>query len=344
MRLSNLALEAPTYSSIDAWLRTPRLAKCGEYFTPSEPMWWPDRSVRSAINWQTAILCVSPELETWLHAALAIRMAEVAQGTMGMIASILSRAAQEGLDPLDEDHLIDFRERFNMGEFSALSSFMEFWQACESLKHRPSRFLIESYKSLPRKKRDRNDVILRLDPEQGPFTQAEQDALYQWAHNEFCHGVLDPERYLYLRLAMIYGQRGVQLRMLVFGDFIKTEQGYLIRIFWAKQKGEDAAWRAKAEYFNLDEDFYNTVQAYKSLTLAQLEKEYPGRADWNSAIEHVPLFRRKYDHISRGEKQLPILIDLPGQDALEDGPVAKFHATGGAIRSWLLQMEGGREN
>ena len=94
---------------------------------------------------------------------------------------------------------------------------------------RPSKALIEAYNAIPKKKRPRNDVILRLDPEQGPFTQVEQDALHQWAHEQFCHGNLDPERYLYLRLAMIYGQRGSQLRMMVFDDFIKTDRGYLIR-------------------------------------------------------------------------------------------------------------------
>lgn len=333
------ALKVPTQDSLDAWLKTPRLAKCGVLFTPSEPMWWPDRSSRCAINWQAAILCAPFDWQCWLHAALAYRMAEVSQGTIGLVASILSRAAQVELDPLKEDHLIDLRERFNMGEFSALVGFMGFWQACESLELRPSQALIEAYKALPKKKRSRNDVILRLDPEQGPFTQVEQDALHQWAHEQFCHGNLDPERYLYLRLAMIYGQRGSQLRMIVFDDFVKTERGYLIRIFWAKQKGDDTGWRATSETFNLDEDLYNTVQAYKSIIQAQLEQEYPGRADWYKAIKHVPLFRRKLDHKTRGNKLVPVIVDLPDQKALELGPQAKFHAAGGIIRSWLWQME-----
>jgi integrase len=266
-------------------------------------------------------------------------MAEVSQGTIGVVASILSRAAQSELDPLNEDHLIDLRERFNMGEFSALVGFMGFWQACESLEQRPSQALIEAYNTLPKKKRPQNDVILRLDPEQGPFTQVEQDALHQWAHEQFCHGNLDPERYLYLRLAMIYGQRGSQLRMMVFDDFIKTEQGYLIRIFWAKQKGDDTGWRATFETFNLDEDLYNTVQAYKWIIQAQLEQEYPDRADWHKAIKHVPLFRRKLAHKKRDNKLVPVIVDLPDQKALELGPQAKFHTAGGVIRSWLFQME-----
>lgn len=125
MNPSISALKVPTQSSLSTWLDTPRLARCGDFFTPSQSMWWPDRSCRSAINWQSAIFCVPNNWQGWLHAALAYRMAEVSQGTMGVVTSVLSRAALAGLDPLNEDHLIDLRERFNMGEFSSLVGFME---------------------------------------------------------------------------------------------------------------------------------------------------------------------------------------------------------------------------
>lgn len=339
MNIGFSALKAPTKGSLNAWLNTPRLAKCGVFFTPSAAMWWPDRSARSAINWQAAIASVSPDWQGWLHAALAYRMAEAAQGTIGLTASILSRAAQLGLDPLNEDHLIDLRERFNMGEFSALFGFMEFWQTCESLEVRPSKALIYAYSELPRKKRSKDDVILRLDPEKGPFTQVEQDALHYWMHEQFCHGNLDFERYLYLRLAMIYGQRGTQLRMMVFDDFIKNGQSFQIRIFWAKQRDDDAGWRVKSETFSLDSDLYNAVKTYQSIVLTRLEQEYPGRADWDKAIKHVPLFRRKLDHKRRDNKTVPVMVDLPGQKALEEAPQAKFHVAGGVVRYWLAKME-----
>jgi len=138
---------------------------------------------------------------------------------------------------------------------------------------------------------------------------------------------------------MIYGQRGVQLRMMVFNDFIKTERGYQIRIFWAKQKGDDAGWREKPEIFSLDKDLYNTVQAYRSIVLARLKQEYPGRADWDKAIANVPLFRRRVEHHRSNKKLLPVIVDLPDQNALEQEPEVKFHASGSVTKSWLLQME-----
>lgn len=342
MNIAVEALQAPTKDTLDAWLSTPRLAKCGEVFTPAEPIWKPDRSANHSVNWKAAVACVSPDWKPWLHAALAYRMADVAAGTVACITSALSRAAQTGLDPLNEGQLIALRERFNNREFSVITAFMAFWHDCESLEQRPSQSLIDAYQALPKKKNSCNDVILSLDPEQGPFTQAEQDALHQWIHEQFCHGHLDFERYLYLRMLMIYGQRGAQVRMMVFGDFTKSDQGCKVRFHWAKQKDDEAGWRVKFEIFSLDEDLYNTVQAYKAMVLGQLWQTYPDGVDWNVAIENVPLFRKKLDHDEAGAQERltpPVLLNTPLQKSLEDAPHPIFHAGSGTIKGWLACVE-----
>lgn len=341
MKISVEALQAPTKDSLDAWLNTPRLAKCGKVFTPAEPMWKPDQSANHSVNWKAAVACVSLDWQPWLHAALAYRMADVAAGTVASAASGLSRAAQAGLDPLNEDHLIALRERFNHSEFSVIASFMAFWHDCESLEQRPSQPLIDAYQALPRKKRSSHDVILSLDPEQGPFTQVEQDGLYQWIHEQFCHGQLDCEQYLYLRILMIYGSRGTQVRAMVFGDFTKSDQGCMIRIPWAKQRRDEEGWRVKFETFSLDDDFYRVVQAYKAMVLAQLWQTYPDGTDWNVAIENVPLFRRKVDDESELRERInpPVLLDSHLQKSLEDAPQAIFHAGQTTISAWLERIE-----
>ena len=258
------ALEAPTWDTLDEWLNTPRPARCGELFTPAKPMWNADRMSGKKVNWQAAINCVPTDWQRWLHAALAYRMSELQQGTVGLNSSVLSRAASTGLNPLNADHLVDLRERFSGKEFSCLVGFMEFWQGLESLEMRPSSALIDAYKNVPRKKQGGSDPVLSLDPDKGPFNQVEQNALHQWLHEQFCHNNLDPERYLYVRLLMIYGQRGIQIRMLIFDDFIHCGRDYKIRIHWAKQRDDDSGFMAKSETFNIDEDLYKLVQSYMS--------------------------------------------------------------------------------
>lgn len=342
MNIAVEALQAPTKDGLDAWLNTPRLAKCGEVFTPAEPMWKPDKSATHSVNWKAAVACVSPSWQPWLHAALAYRMADVAASTVACTTSGLSRAAQDGIDPLNEDHLIALRDRFQPVEFNSIAAFMAFWHDCESLEQRPSQSLFDAYRALPKKKRSSSDVILSLDPERGPFTQVEQDALHQWIHEQFCHGQLDFEPYLYLRMLMIYGQRGAQVRMMVFGDFTKSDHGCQIRFHWAKQKDDEAGWRAKGETFSLDEDLYNTVQAYRAMVLAQLWQTYPDGADWNAAIENVPVFRKKLDDdeaAARERLNPPVLLDRPLQKALEDAPQPTFHIGSSTIKRWLERIE-----
>ena len=337
------ALKAPTEDTLDEWLATPRPARCGEPFTPSKPMWNPDKLAQGAVNWQAAQVSVSSDWQRWLHAALAYRMSELTQGTLMALASVLSRAGQLGLNIMNENHLIDLRERFSNSEFGALVSFIVFWQGCESLEKRPSLALAVAYAELPRKKKSTNDPVLSLDPEKGPFTQAEQDALYQWLHERFCHHALDPEHYLYLRLLMIYGQRGIQMRMMVFDDFIQSEQGCKVKLFWAKQKdNNDVGFRAKSELFVLSEDLYELIQHYKAIILARLKREYPDRADWDKAIKYVPLFRRKFEgRLSFGIdiNTNPVLLDSPNMKTLEDSPHASFHVPFGGVKSWLSRIE-----
>lgn len=184
--------------------------------------------------------------------------------------------------------------------------------------------------------------MLSLDPEKGPFTQAEQDALHQWLHEQFCHQKLDPEQYLYVRLLMIYGQRGTQLRNIVFDDFIKCNEGYKIRIHWAKQRDEDGAgFRAKSEIFNLDEDLFNIIQTYKVIILARLKQENPNAANWDIAIKHVPLFRRKLDEDASplGYNKIPVLVDSFNHKVLETSPDAQFHICKGSVKNWLESMQ-----
>ena len=341
MNIAVEALQAPTKDSLDTWLNTPRLAKCWELFTPAEPMWKPDKSANHSVNWKAAIACVSPDWQPWLHAALAYRMADVSAGTVANSSSVLSRAAQAGIDPLNEKHLITLRERFQSDSFSTIASFMAFWHDCESLEQRPSQALIDAYQALPRKKQSSHDVILSLDPEQGPYTQVEQDALHQWIHDQFCHGQLDCEQYLYLRILMIYGPRGYQARGMVFGDFTKGDQGCKVRVPFAKQRRDEGVWRVKFETFSLDDDLYSLVQAYKKMVLAQLWQTYPDGTDWDVAIENVPLFRRKLgaEAGNREWMNAPVLLDSPLQKGLEDAPQAIFHAGKNTIGAWLGRIE-----
>lgn len=336
MNIQAIALQSPTEDTLQTWLNTPRVALCGEHFTPSEPKWRPDRTSYS-VNWESAIVCVEAHWQAWLHAALADRMAVVSQRTLGGVVSTLRRCAKEGLNPLRESDLLAIVDRFGPGEFAGLAAFIDAWADSEWAM-RPSASLVEAYKTIPRKKKTSPDVVMRLDPELGPLIQSEQDALFVWLHQKWMHKQIDFHRYIYLRIKMRYGQRGVQLRMMVFGDFRETERGFKVRMPFAKQKGK-AGWRTAFEEFNVDPEFYQLIQAYKTHVLQRLQQDYPDRANWERAIDHVPLFRAVLAGQGGVKGGYPILVDADDMHLLESASLPKFHISEGSIKSWLEYIQ-----
>ncbi|WP_199775492.1 hypothetical protein [Microbulbifer pacificus] len=279
-----------------------------------------------------------PEMQTWLQAALALYMSERAQVTVVLLTYCLSRGAKDGLNPLNQNDLIGLRGRSTPSEFAGLASFIRFW-AESDLDSKPSRALVEAYTDTPRKKQSSGDVITRLDPEEGPLTRAEADTLYQWIHEQFSAGELAFERFLYVLLLLIYGQRGVQQRMWVFDDFFVEDGKHKIRIFYAKEKDRDAQWRGKSETFNLSKEHYNLIQAYRKVTLETLKKQYPDSADWDTAIGNVPIFTRKRDRDKKRGFNLPVLVDRPNHKDLEAAPSPGFHIAAGTTIKWLKSMQ-----
>jgi len=290
------------------------------------------------VNWKSAIVCVEAHWQTWLHAALADRMAVVSQRTVGNVVSTLRLCAKEGLNPLLESDLLAIVDRFSPTEFGGLVGFIDAW-ADSDWAMRPSASLVEAYKTIPRKKRTRSDVVTRLDPEVGPLIQSEQDALFVWLHQKWMHKQIDFHSYIYLRIKMRYGQRGAQLRMMVFGDFFETERGFKVRLPFAKQRGEAGGWRAAFEEFNVDPEFYQLIQAYKTHVLQRLQQDYPDRANWERAIDHVPLFRAVAEGKGAVKGGYPILVDADDMHLLESDPQPKFHIGKSSIKNWLHSIQ-----
>ena len=334
MNISVKALTAPSEHTLEGWLNEPRKAMCGNKFTPSEPMWRPD-ATSTSVNWQAVLGCVEDDWQPWLHAALALRMAEIAQNSMRPLTDALIKAVKKKLNILDTRSLVNLREELRPNDLWALTSFLRSWGTYD-LEKKPRKELVQAYENLPKKKRSTNDVILSLDPEQGPLTPTEADALFHWCHQKFSVGELATERFLYLLLALRYGTRSKQQRMWVFDDFFEQAGKFKIRIFYAKQNG--GHWRDKSKLFDLDPIHYNLIKSYRNVTLAQLKKTYPDSADWDKAIGNVPLFRRVA--INSGGQQFPVLVPSDSHHVLENRAEAYFHVSAGTLKNWLVKIQG----
>ena len=335
-------LEAPTEDTLDQWLKKPQLASCGQTFIPTETPWRPD-TTNLSVNWTTAVACVPKPMQRWMQAALVYEMRKNSQSTVKGLCSGLAVLANKDLNPFKVKDLIKIRDESPISWFSAIRAFIERWHANADLAERPSQALVDAYAKIPAKKQGQtHKVVASLDPKEGPLTAIEMNALYSWAHHAFADGQLPPERYIFLCLLMFFGQRGAQLRMAVFDDVFLTDNGQpKFRCFYAKQRNRDSGWRKRSEVFDMPRDLYQIIQRYKALVLVDLKKTYPHDADWDLAIQHVPLFRARFE--GRGTmveiKTPPVLIDLPNKKTLETAPAAQFHVGAGSIKYWIGALE-----
>ncbi|WP_018274845.1 tyrosine-type recombinase/integrase [Teredinibacter turnerae] len=335
-------LAAPTEASIINWLEQPKLAKSGHFFTPSDDIWRPDIS-QASINVGSVKSSVLDRWQPWLVAALAYYLRQKAQNTVNGVAYCLRACISEGLSPLNDLDLIRIRERLSSSHFSVVAAFVEFWSQCEDLPIRPDRKLIEAYKDLPRKKKAGRDVVASLDPLRGPFTPYERDVLFQWICAAFASGRLALDRFVYLRLLFVYGARKVNIQQMVFGDIHRTTDGHpKIRLPKAKGRGEEGGYRKELVTFGLSKDLYLLFSGYKRYVLERLKSEYPGRADWDIAINNVPLFRRVgMQHGSFGYG--PIIIDSEALNGIEVAPNSQLHAPADTLKSGLEAIRGAED-
>ncbi|MEH6813401.1 MAG: site-specific integrase [Motiliproteus sp.] len=323
------SLQAPEEEAIHAWLSLPQRAESGHTYTPSADSWRPDNT-QPTLNVRAAILSVPEAWQPWMVAALVYRLREVKQNTLSVLASSLKQCGEEGLSPLVESDLIVIRERAGVTQFSALATFIAFWHDCDELALRPSDDLVDAYANMPRKKRDRRCPVARLDPIRGPFTPYEEDALYHWVCELYAADRLSLERFVHLRLLFTYGARNANFQQLVFGDIQRDEKGAKIQIPKAKGNGANAGFRSDFQSFCLSQELYQLLAAYKRYVLERLKQEYPGRADWDLAIENVPLFRR----VGKGSRG-PVIVASDRLKGLEVAPDSQLHAPGGTLRNWI---------
>lgn len=331
-------LQAPIEDTIDAWLDLPQIALCGRPFVPSDETWRPDVS-EVAIRVSSARESVSNEIQPWLIAALAYYTREYKQSSVACLVEGLRRCARFKLNPLSECDLLSLREELNGSHFSSIRAFVDFWHRCEELPVRPEASLVDGYSQLPRKKSKRLDPVLSLDPERGPFTPFECDALFNWVCGAYIADKISLEQFVYLRLLFIFGARTSNLHQMTFDDFAWTGREFVIRIPYSKQKSPRGGFRQEFATFELSEDLFLLLDSYKRHVLELLKQEYPHSADWDLAIKNVPLFRRTQRNVWDSSCfRRPVIVDSDALRGLETAPNSQFHKPRVAFGWWLRRL------
>lgn len=325
-----MILSSPSKKNIEVWLDQEMVAKGGGTFTPSEDCWRPDPTALSS-NIVEAKYAVSEEVQPWLVASLAYYAKEKSARSLKQITYTLKRCASANLDVMDEGNALAIRNLLCKSEFSCLRAFLKQWKESYLLAICPSESTIKALYEMKAQSDKGPCPVESMNPQKGPFTALETQALFNWANDAYADGRVSIERFVYIRLLIATGARIRQLQQLVFGDLVDSGMGATLRMPKAKDKTFE--YRSSFQLINLTPDLANTLIVYRRLILNRLQVERPG-VDWAKAISNAPVFfakRSKFAH--------DVIVDDPDLELLETGPQEKFHKPDSSMKALLWGLE-----
>jgi integrase len=176
---------------------------------------------------------------------------------------------------------------------------------------------------------EKGTAVLSLDPEDGPFSDIEYEAILDGLDNSYAEGKLDNEGYSIAQLFVATGRRPIQLGSLKIGDLrvdtkILGNPTYILNIPRAKLRGR--GFRAEFTDFAITDYIGQVLDKHIEQVIKAIVKMM-GRALNEDEIALLPLFP---DY-----KELSILKSLPPQDVIDWLQVDSFHLTSAMLVSEL---------
>jgi integrase len=173
-------------------------------------------------------------------------------------------------------------------------------------------------------------AVLSLDPETGPFSSMEFEAIGHNSAHKFAEGELTTERYAILLLYKATGRRSEQLACLKVQDFSLSNKHtgkptYVVNIPRIKQRGR--RFRTIFKPFGLVTFIGQVIEQHIKDLIEKVEREL-GRKLSLFEVDELPLFMTN--------KEIKELKRLTKSDLLEYLKLEVFHITSSAIGSRLI--------
>lgn len=135
-------------------------------------------------------------------------------------------------------------------------------------------------------------AVLSLDPEVGPFSSLEFEAIGLRAAHKYAEGELSTEEYAILLLFKATGRRNEQLASLKVKDYLLTDKitgtpSYVINIPRAKQRG--GRFRSTFKAFGLVKTVGQVIEQHINESISQVEENL-GRTLTKFECNELPLF------------------------------------------------------
>ena len=162
---------------------------------------------------------------------------------------------------------------------------------------------------------DKGTAVLSLDPEEGPYSDIEFEAIKNGLDNKYAEAVINTEEYSLAQLFAATGRRPIQIASLKIGDLridsdtLETPV-FMIRIPKAKVRG--SSFRAKHTDFALIESIGQVVNVYIE-EVKKKAKSQIGRELKEEEFDLLPLFPgnlRQLKKLTRDEMKSVLTTDV----------------------------------
>jgi len=179
---------------------------------------------------------------------------------------------------------------------------------------------------------DQGTAVLSLDPEDGPFSDIEYEAILDGLDNNYAEGKLNNEGYSIAQLFAATGRRPIQLTSLKIGDLridnkVLGTPTYILNIPRAKVRGR--GFRAAFTDFAITEYIGQVLDKHIKEVVIKSNRVI-GRSLNKGEIALLPLFPDYND--------LPLLKDLPQHDVLSWLKTDALHLTSTMVVSELKSI------
>ncbi|MBI2241308.1 MAG: site-specific integrase [Magnetospirillum gryphiswaldense] len=189
------------------------------------------------------------------------------------------------VDVIHADHIANYRARLGEGTkwyLSALGGAIKKWHA---LGYQGVDISAVKYIDAIRRPGNlKGAAVLTMDPERGPFTDIELQAIYSAINSAFTSGRLDRENYVLIWLFLLLGVRPGQVAAMKVSDLAWEGGGdartYMLRVPRIKQRGLLA--RSEFKKRPLRPDIGRILETHVEWV--------KGRAPWSTLPDDPPLF------------------------------------------------------
>lgn len=222
---------------------------------------------------QLAFAALPVALHPYFRIALAryagSRKLDTVINVVSCISAAVNRHATE-LNIVDERDFLSAKVEAGKEreyQLSTVRGFLRFWH--QSGLYGISDEFIEAIGKLSFKGNEKGQAVLSHDPQKGPYTQLEMEAIIDGLNN----ALMEDRVSINELLVKLYSERGLrraQVAQLAFQDFSKN--GGMYRLNQPRSKQRNDGFRETFTPFPISEDLYNAVQLLKTQRVKEINE------------------------------------------------------------------------